>query len=307
MMSRAARTADDPGQRPVEPTLRECAKSILTGLLISVPMLGWGGYVVYSNWLAQERERITQVEMRLAHTRLVSAPPKPTLPVSNAAHGRDLFLSTCAACHGAEGKGVAGLGRDLSTSWFVASLKDTDLHAFLVHGRPNGQPVAMPPRGGNPDLQDSDLRDIVTFLRGIQDPRRLPELPPPTIVTKPLTEEEKAKALAAAGGDAELAEYIASGQKLYASTCIACHGPGGVGVAGNGKPLTVSEFVRKTNDDDLLAFIKKGRDPGDPANTTGVGMPAKGGNPALSDDDILDVIAYLRSLQSSAAPSSAQK
>jgi cytochrome c5 len=36
-------------------------------------------------------------------------------------------------------------------------------------------------------------------------------------------------------------------------------------------------------------------------------MPAKGGNPALSDDDILDVIAYLRSLQSSAALSSAQK
>jgi hypothetical protein len=26
-------------------------------------------------------------------------------------------------------------------------------------------------------------------------------------------------------------------------------------------------------------------------------MPAKGGNPALSEDDLLDIIAYLRTLQ----------
>ena len=103
--------------------------------------------------------------------------------------------------------------------------------------------------------------------------------------------------MAAAGGDEELAEYIASGMKLYASSCIACHGAGGVGMKGNGKALVNNEFIRGLNDDDLLAFIKRGRDPSDPKNTTGVGMPAKGGNPALSEDDLLDIICYLRTLQ----------
>ena len=37
--------------------------------------------------------------------------------------------------------------------------------------------------------------------------------------------------------------------------------------------------------------------PSHPDNTTGIQMPPKGGNPAMSDDDILDIIAYLRTLQ----------
>jgi disulfide bond formation protein DsbB len=82
-------------------------------------------------------------------------------------------------------------------------------------------------------------------------------------------------------------------------TCVACHGAGAVGVAGLGKPLVNNAFVQSQDDDALLAFIQKGRDPSDPMNTTGVGMPAKGGNPALSEDDILDIIAYLRTLQDS--------
>jgi disulfide bond formation protein DsbB len=79
--------------------------------------------------------------------------------------------------------------------------------------------------------------------------------------------------------------------------CIACHGPGGVGVEGLGKPFTTSEFVRSQTDAELLAFVKVGRPIGHPDNTTGVDMPPKGGNPALTDEDLLDIIAYIRTLQ----------
>ena len=65
----------------------------------------------------------------------------------------------------------------------------------------------------------------------------------------------------------------------------------------HGKALANNEFIRSLDDDSLLAFIKQGRSPSDPKNTTGIQMPPKGGNPAMSDDDILDVIAYLRTLQ----------
>lgn len=87
------------------------------------------------------------------------------------------------------------------------------------------------------------------------------------------------------------------GEELFVSTCLACHGEGGVGIEGLGKDMTTSEFVKGLSDKELLAFIKTGRSISDPANTTGVDMPLKGGNPALTDDDIIDIIAYMRTLE----------
>jgi disulfide bond formation protein DsbB len=43
--------------------------------------------------------------------------------------------------------------------------------------------------------------------------------------------------------------------------------------------------------------LKKGRPASDPANTTKVDMPPKGGNPALTDQDLADIVTYVRSLQ----------
>jgi disulfide bond formation protein DsbB len=88
----------------------------------------------------------------------------------------------------------------------------------------------------------------------------------------------------------------AKGQTVFAGTCSSCHGPDAKGLPGLGKDLTTSEFVRTQSDVDLVNFIKVGRPASDPANTTGVDMPPKGGNPALTDQDIADVVAYLRTI-----------
>ena len=86
------------------------------------------------------------------------------------------------------------------------------------------------------------------------------------------------------------------GGELFATTCVACHGPKGEGVTGLGKPFTTSVFVTQESDEQLLAFIKTGRPTSDPANTTGVDMPPKGGNPALTDAQLVDIIAFIRTL-----------
>jgi disulfide bond formation protein DsbB len=86
------------------------------------------------------------------------------------------------------------------------------------------------------------------------------------------------------------------GQQLYTTTCAACHGPNGEGVQGLGKDMRHSEFIASLSDEELLAFLKVGRDMSDPLNTTGVAMPPKGGNPALSDEQMLDIIAFMRSI-----------
>ena len=92
------------------------------------------------------------------------------------------------------------------------------------------------------------------------------------------------------------AELVALGKKEYA-TCAGCHAADATGVTGLGKNLVGSDFIDKISDDDLAALIKTGRPSSDPANTTGIDMPPKGGNPALTDEKIKALVAYIRSLQ----------
>ena len=86
------------------------------------------------------------------------------------------------------------------------------------------------------------------------------------------------------------------GQALFNVTCPACHGRDAKGVPGLGKDMTTSEFIASRSDAEMVEFIKRGRPVDDPLNTTGVMMPPKGANMALSDDDLLAVVQYMRSL-----------
>lgn len=103
------------------------------------------------------------------------------------------------------------------------------------------------------------------------------------------------------GGDSGETEVASAGdpvagEALFNQVCIACHGPGGAGIEGLGLPFTTSDFIPSQSDAELLEFIKQGRPVGHPDNTTGVDMPPKGGNPALTDEQILDIIAYIRAV-----------
>jgi len=88
---------------------------------------------------------------------------------------------------------------------------------------------------------------------------------------------------------------VQQGESLFV-LCGACHSPDGTGITGLGKSLVDSEFIHNLSDAELVEFIKIGRPVWDPENTTGVDMPALGGNPTLTDDDVLAVVAYIRSL-----------
>jgi cytochrome c oxidase subunit 3 len=99
---------------------------------------------------------------------------------------------------------------------------------------------------------------------------------------------EAARGVVALTGDAE------RGRVVWTSTCRSCHGEGGEGIPGQGKDIRGSQFIAERNDEELLDFVRVGRMPFDPLNTTGVQMPPKGGNPLLKDQDLLDAIALLR-------------
>ncbi|MBX3315731.1 MAG: c-type cytochrome [Phycisphaeraceae bacterium] len=281
---------------------REAGLAILAGIAVSAPVVLLGMVSVFGQLRARERAAADTARDAQAYELLVAGAPGPMLPIDEVSRGRELFATTCVACHGQAGTGVPGLGRNLVESDFVALQSDAELHAYIITGRPDAKPMPMPPRAGRPDLTDEDIHRIVVFMRGLQDPRRMPELAPLVLTVAP-SEGDKAAALEAAGGDAELAAFIAKGNAIFHTSCVACHGREGVGIAGNGKALASNAFIQSLDEDGLFEFLSKGRSPTDPLNTTGIQMPPKGGNPAMSEDDILDVIAYLRTLQPASSES----
>ena len=87
---------------------------------------------------------------------------------------------------------------------------------------------------------------------------------------------------------------LAKGKAVYESVCIACHGPSGEGVA-SVKSIVGSALLQTGTDAELLHLVRTGRQSTD-THASGVPMPAGGGRTDLADEDILAVIAYMRTL-----------
>jgi len=86
-----------------------------------------------------------------------------------------------------------------------------------------------------------------------------------------------------------------NGESLF-GVCAACHGTDAKGIQGLGKDLTDSAFADALTDEELVAFIIEGRPAGHELNTTGIDMLPRGGNDNFTDQDLFDIVAYLRSL-----------
>ncbi|MBK9119398.1 MAG: c-type cytochrome [Phycisphaerales bacterium] len=101
---------------------------------------------------------------------LPAAEPVATTPVTgDAALGRQAYNNSCAACHGPQGQGLPALAPGLREAPFVRTATDAQLYAVIVDGRAAAAPDSvsgrvMPPRGGNPFLSDTDVRNIIAFL-----------------------------------------------------------------------------------------------------------------------------------------------
>jgi mono/diheme cytochrome c family protein len=94
---------------------------------------------------------------------------------------------------------------------------------------------------------------------------------------------------AAAGGGALPAGDAQQGTATFAKDCSPCHGQGGQG-GGVGPKLVSDKFVQAGPDQNIYNTIANGR--------PGTAMPAwSKANPPLSDQQIYDLIAYLKSLQ----------
>lgn len=145
------------------------------------------------------------------------------------------------------------------------SLRDDQWRAAMAH---------MRIRAG---LTASEAEDILTFLQGSNDTNR------PLIVTTTVL---------AVGAMADEKPVDAStGKAVYSQTCVACHGANGKGTLPGVRDFTAANGPLSKTDEELMKNIAEGfQSPG-----AALAMPAKGGNPALSEADVKAVLAYLRS------------
>jgi len=127
----------------------------------------------------------------------------------------------------------------------------------------------------------------------------LTELPPTVQAAADATQPLVVAVAQAAAYDSGM---ITQGQSIFQTACSTCHGYDARGIPGLGKNLLDSPFIHEMTDEALLQFIIVGRDSSHPLNTSGIPMPARGGNSSLTDAELNAVIAYLRTESSMAMP-----
>ncbi len=180
--------------------------------------------------------------------------------------GEALYNQNCAVCHQADAIGKPGFAPSLTNPELLSIASDKFFESTIRDGRVG---TGMPPFS---HLGRKNIKAIVAFLRSHS---KLPN---------------RAKAVDAqpeSHGDPRL------GKQWFDDICSTCHGVNGDGYAagGTGTAIGKAGFLNKVSDGFIRETIKHGR-----SNTRMLGFSDASGLANLSDQEIDDVIAYMRTL-----------
>ncbi|WP_217351962.1 c-type cytochrome [Ruegeria sp. HKCCD8929] len=180
--------------------------------------------------------------------------------------GEELFVDNCEACHQADAIGQPGIAPSLTNPEFLSISSDSFLLGTIRDGR---EDTGMPPFS---HIGRSGAQAIVAYLRSHSEfPNRAAEV----------------DAQPEAHGDPRL------GEQWYHNICSTCHGADAEGydAGGAGTAIGLPGFLTKVSDGFIRETIKKGR-----SNTRMLAFQGPDGLANLSDQEIDDIIVYLRSL-----------
>ena len=202
--------------------------------------------------------------------------------------GDQVYGQVCKTCHEAGLAGAPKVGDKAALGKVIAQGEKTAFdHAI------NGF-KAMPPRGGNSDLTDDEVKRAVVFMASkagatwtappvaataaaaapaATPAKAAPATPPAPAVTAAAPAAAPAAAAPAAASD---------GKKIYESTCVACHGAGLAGAPKFGDKAAWAPRI-KTGMPTLYQTAIAGKG----------AMPPKGGNLSLSDADVKAAVDYM--------------
>lgn len=219
--------------------------------------------------------------------------------------GEQVTTEVCAACHASGALGAPKIGNNADWAPRIKQGFDT-----MVKNAINGI-RQMPPKGGNPDLSDTEVARAVAFM-GNQSGGKFtePAAPAPTAVAASTADPAgtpaapgapataaaptpaapaaaptgaAAPATAAPAGTAPAAgDAAAKGKSIYEASCAACHASGVAGAPKLGDKAAWAPRIKAGNNT-LYTSAIKGKN----------AMPPKGGNAALADDDVKAAVDYM--------------
>ncbi|MDH3286469.1 MAG: c-type cytochrome [Betaproteobacteria bacterium] len=192
--------------------------------------------------------------------------------------GKEVYEAVCAACHSSGVLNAPKFGDRAAWAKLIAKSQER-LTADAMKGVRQ-----MPPRGGNPNLTDTEFARAVVYMANAagadwKAPASKAALASPTAAAP-------APAPAAAPAPAPTAQADpAKGQAVYEKACMTCHA---AGIAGAPKAGDKSAWASrlKMGQDHLYTSALKGKG----------AMPAKGGNVTLPDADVKAAVDYMLSL-----------
>jgi len=80
-------------------------------------------------------------------------------------NGFEVYTQTCVACHGDNGKGALEGVPDFTLANSRLHQPRETLMTNMISGfQSDGSLMAMPPMGGNPDLTEQDMADVLAYL-----------------------------------------------------------------------------------------------------------------------------------------------
>ncbi len=180
--------------------------------------------------------------------------------------GEALFVENCEVCHQADAIGEPGFAPSLTSPELLGIVSDRFLEGTIRDGR---EDTGMPPFA---HLGRKNVQAIVAFLRSHTSlPNRA----------------EEVNAQPEAHGDPRL------GEQWYNNICSTCHGVDGDGyeAGGTGTAIGLAGFLDKASDGFIRETIKHGR-----SNTRMLPFQGPAGLANLTDEEIDDIIVYLRGL-----------
>ncbi len=180
---------------------------------------------------------------------------------------KELFKQNCEICHQADAIGKPGFAPSLTNPELLATASDKFMMSTIRDGRKG---TGMPPFT---HLGRKKIKAIVAYLRSHSTlPNRSA-----VVDAQPRTQ-----------GDPRL------GQLWFEQICSTCHGINGDGyeAGGTGTAIGKSGFLKKATDGFIRTTIKDGR-----SNTRMLAFQGPASLADLTDQEIDDIIAYLRSLK----------